>query len=365
MEITQKLRLLGASSQWDTCGPGTNEQALPGVYHAKTSHGSCRLMKVLYTNQCVHDCKYCCNSTSCKRERAAFEPRELAGAFMSYVRMRAVEGLFLSSSVAGDPDRVTDGMIETARLIRITHRFRGYIHLKVLPGVSHDRVRQLCSLADRVSINLEAPTTSRMGELSSTKEYHTDLLRRMAWLKKLTGKKESAPAGHTTQFVVGAAGESDKEVLTMLNWLYEKMNLRRGYFSAFDPIEGTPLEKGEKVSPVREHRLYQTDWLLRVYGFSFNEITSVLDKHENLPLKEDPKFILARMNRDRFPIEVNEADRGELLRVPGIGPQAVNRILNLRENIKINSLKELKVPQKSLPFLSVNGQKQTTLAGFN
>jgi predicted DNA-binding helix-hairpin-helix protein len=359
-----KLQLLGSSSKWDTCGPGMDKQSLPGVYQAKTPHGTCSLMKVLYTNQCKHDCKYCINSTSCKKKPVIFNPQELSSAFMSYVKKGVVEGLFLSSAVPGDPDKITNKIIETVELIRFKYYFRGYIHLKVLPGVSKDNIKQLCSLANRVSLNLEAPRKTYFHELTSTKQFASDLMKRLSWMKKF-----EPGGGVTTQFVVGAATESDKEIIDTMNNLYKKFNLRRIFFSAFDPVPGTLLQNATPTPSRREFRLYQSDWLLRVYKFDHKDIKSILDANGFLPINKDPKLAWALNNPDLFPIDVNTIPVEELLKVPGIGPRTVDKIFNLRKkgNVfkKFTDLSKIGVQKKAFPFIEVSGKQQLQLSHFS
>ncbi|MHA1651029.1 MAG: helix-hairpin-helix domain-containing protein, partial [Candidatus Helarchaeota archaeon] len=204
--------------------------------------------------------------------------------------------------------------------------------------------------------------------LSGTKEFKTDILRRIAWIKGLKARKY-IPAGHTTQFVVGGAGESDKELLKMSLWLYEKMNLNRAYYSAFHPVEGTPLEKVSPTPVIREHRLYQADWLLRKYDFKFSELELAFDDNDNIPLTKDPKILIANANPDWFPLEINEAGYRDLLRVPGIGPRSARRIINLRKHkIAIENFRQLSrigvVLKRARPYISISRKRQTQLDNF-
>lgn len=363
MNTVEKLEVLGASSKWDTCGPGMKKPDLPGVYRAKTPQGECRLMKVLYTNQCVHDCRYCINSSSCKKASVSFEPVELAGAFQSYLKQGLVDGLFLSSAVSGDPDAVADDMIRTAGIIRVKHRFQGYMHLKVLPGVSKDRISQLAELSNRVSLNLEAPAKSIFSELSTTKQFGSDLMRRLSWMKE-----HQPSAGITTQFVVGAAGETDAQLVSGMDRLFRKFSLRRIYFSAFDPIEGTPLAGAPAAPARREFRLYQSEWLLRVYRFDPIELHSILDDQGFLPLDRDPKLSIALNHPDEFPVDINMAGEEELVRVPGIGPRTARRVVEKREAglefKRFPDLLKAGVSRTAFPFLEVSGAVQSRLSSF-
>jgi len=381
MNTVEKLKLLSSASKWDLCSSsaskrrvsGNNRVGAPapaGVCKAFGPDGRCiSLLKVLYTNSCIHDCKYCPNSTSCPNSRKAeFEPEELAKLFMNYYVRNYVEGLFLSSGVGGDSDKSVERIIDCARLIRRKYKFAGYMHLKVLPGVSREHVNQLSELADRVSINVEAPSKVRMHELSSTKDYNIDIERRLGWLGEKT-RSGQIVSGHTTQFVLGANGESDYEYLKKMKWLYNDHALKRAYFSAFDPVPKTPLEKSAKVPLLREHRLYQADWLLRIYKFGFNEVTSVLDDNGFLPIGVDPKEAFARANPERFPVDVNRSSLDELLRVPGIGPVSAKRIVGLqRRRKRIKKTEELSrmgvVVKRAAPFIEVEGARQLSLGAF-
>ncbi|MFH0817479.1 MAG: radical SAM protein [Candidatus Micrarchaeota archaeon] len=370
MNTLEKLKILGAGAKYDTsCGGDERkknpEQPLYGIYNA-IAYGKCfPMLKVLQTNNCVHDCKYCVNS--CKgRERATFEPRELAGVFGNFLQKRYVEGMFLSSAVGGDPDIATERMIETAEIVRGKLGFGGYIHLKALPGTSRDYIERLCELANRVSINVEAPSAGRMNELSSTKAFRTDILRRMGWLGEM--KRRGRLTNFTTQFVVGANGESDLEYLRMSKRMYENFDLWRAYFSSFSPVKGTGLEARNAENPMREHALYQADWLLRVYGFGFGEIESIAGKDERLPVGKDLKMAYAEARKDLYPVDVNEAKFSELVRVPGIGTISANRILRARaEGKKISSLSELKgmgvAIKRANCFVTVDGSARQSRLG--
>jgi predicted DNA-binding helix-hairpin-helix protein len=282
---------------------------------------------------------------------------------MQFFIRNYVEGLFLSSGVAGNADAVMGKMLETVRLIREQHKFQGYIHLKVLPGVNRDLVKQASKLADRLSINVEAPNKSRFSELTSTKNYKTDVLRRIMWLKKL-----NLPAGFTTQYVVGAAGESDKELINMSAWLYEKAELRRAYYSAFIPVKKTPLEKGKPTPLVRENMLYRVDWLMRKYDYAKKEVFHTLNENGNLSLKKDPKTVIAEKTLGI--VDLSNASYDRILRIPGIGVRNAKRIVSLRRSgISINSLKELKAMgsayKRALPFVKIGGEAQSRLTHWN
>ncbi|MHA1278317.1 MAG: putative DNA modification/repair radical SAM protein [Candidatus Helarchaeota archaeon] len=381
MSILSKLEILGASAKYDTCASTASNRVLrkkagyigapiaSGICHSFLPDGRCvTLLKVLYTNKCIHDCKYCFNSSCTIRHRASFEPAELTKIFMGLYLRNYVEGLFLSSGVCGNAEKSMEGMVEVVKQLRLKHNYEGYVHLKILPSAPYYLVKEGADYADRVSVNCEAPNKSRFQELSGTKDFKIDILRRIAWIKRLKEHKY-LPAGHTTQFVVGGAGESDRELLKMALWLYDKMNLNRAYYSAFHPIQGTSLENVEPTPVIREHRLYQADWLLRKYNFTFPEIELTLNEEDNIPLTKDPKLLIAKANPDYFPLEVNEASYHDLLRVPGIGLLSARRIINLRKNKNlIQDFHQLAnigvVLKRARPYIIVARKRQTQLDNF-
>jgi predicted DNA-binding helix-hairpin-helix protein len=276
-------------------------------------------------------------------------------------RKGLVKGLFLSSGVCGNAGRTMDQMIATVELVRKKYAFPGYIHLKILPGASFAHVERAVQLATRVSVNLEAPNAERLARIAPRKDFATNLLQPMHWAKGLIEASGGrlVPAGQTTQFVVGAADESDREILITTARLYKEVGLARAYFSAFQPIADTPLEGHPPTPPLREHRLYQSDWLLRQYDFTFEDLT--FDEAGSLPREADPKMMWARTHPERFPIEVNRASREELLRVPGLGPRSVARILRLRRQGTFHTLNDLKkvgaVASRAAPFILLNGKR--------
>jgi len=290
MEVFEKIRVLSGAGEFDSCGPKTCEvkveEGLGGIYYAKAEHKTCKLFKTLMDNSCSFDCKYCGNAKGCAKNKASYEPKELADVFMHLHKKIDVNGLFLSSGVAGDPDKVTEKMIEAVKILRKNYDFNGYIHFKVLPGTSYELVKQASELATRMSINLEAPNSSVLSELSSCKDYRTDILRRQSWISKM-----KLSGGQTTQMIVNKLS-TDKDVLKMVDWEYKSFNLRRVYFSAFRPVKGTPLEN-EKAEPLsRQNHLYNADFLIRDYGFELKEIASILD--DGMLPKEDPKLAIAK-----------------------------------------------------------------------
>jgi putative DNA modification/repair radical SAM protein len=351
MDVSQKLRIVAASAKFDICGydPARSSQLANKdphrfIYRATLPGGGCiSLFKVLLTNVCTNDCAYCVNQVGRDRPRAYFQPHELANLFMELHRKRLVRGLFLSSGVAGSPSRTMQEMVDTVEILRQRHDFTGYVHLKIMPGAGYDCVEAACKVANRVSINIEAPTAHHLARLSSRKDLYGGIVERMRWAKQVMSDNEGlVPSGQTTQFVVGAAGETDRDILRTTGALYREIGLRRVYFSAFQPVIDSPLEGLRATPPMREHRLYQADWLLRVYGFSSHELDLALSDKGDLSLVKDPKMMIAKRQPWLFPIDVNRAAYEELLRVPGIGPISAGRIVEARTEHSIFSLEQLK-----------------------
>lgn len=375
MDILAKLKILGAAAKYDVCaatgsrGSGSGRSGLlnpagAGVCHSFTPDGRCiSLFRVLMTNICQNDCAYCPNRAQRDLPRVSFAPAELAALFMEFFRRNYVEGLFLSSGVAVSPSRTMENMLRTVEILRLKYKYRGYIHLKILPGLSYDYIQRAAEVASRVSVNIEAPNALRMNKLSRLKDFKTGIINRMRWINQIQKNGSSLPAGHTTQFIVGAAGESDAEILRTAVGLYQQVGLRRAYYSAFQPVPDTPLESVSPAPLIREHRLYQTDFLLRQYKFSLDEIP--FSGEGNLPTDVDPKMASAINNIHRFPLEINKASYGELLRVPGIGMLSASRIIQVRRRFQISSLAELKnigiVVKRASPFILINGKTQANL----
>ena len=368
MDTWRKIELLGRSAQHDLCGEvcGTEAHRVRDdlgrwIYPAVLPDGKkVYLLKVLLTNACENDCFYCANRASRNFRRLSFAPEELARAFDAMYRRGLVKGLFLSSGVCG-ADRTMDRMIATVELLRRKYAFPGYIHLKILPGASPAHIERAVELATRVSVNLEAPNPARLARIAPQKDFEAELLEPMRRVSSLIAEGEGrlAPAGQTTQFVVGAAGESDRELLSATERLYRELGLARVYFSAFQPVPDTPLDGHPPTPLLREHRLYQSDWLLRKYGFSLDDL--VFDEKGNLPREADPKLMWALAHPERFPVEVNRASREELLRVPGIGPRSASRIVRLRRRGKFRHLSDLRkigvVVKRAAPFVLLDGKR--------
>lgn len=349
MDVTAKLDTLVSAAQFDTCGYSSSRQSSKDsparfIYRAALPEGgTVCLFKVLLTNVCVNDCAYCVNQAGRDVRRSTFQPDELARVFSELHDRRLVQGLFLSSGIGVNPSQTMEAMLKTVTILRSPrYAFKGYVHLKILPGAKFDCVEEACRLANRVSVNMEAPTAHHMIKLSRKKDLHNDIVERMRWVKQLASRDSRlAPSGQTTQFVVGASDESDRDILRTTSALYKEVDLRRAYFSSFQPVTHSRLEDHAPTPLLREHRLYQVDWLLRVYGFPLREVELALDDSNNLSLKKDPKLIIARRQPWLFPVDINRASTGDLLHVPGIGPVSAKRISDARKGHSISSLQQL------------------------
>ncbi|MBU0535921.1 MAG: radical SAM protein [Nanoarchaeota archaeon] len=373
MDIIEKIRVLGAGAKYDNCGcsvPKTKQDdrfkdALQHAIYETSSEGGMKtkLFKTLMSNSCSFDWKYCLNSTRCQKKsnNTSFEPKELAETFNYLYKNKYVEGLFLSSGISSDPDRMAEKMIEAVSMIRVKYHFRGYVHMKILPGSSYETVKRSAEISTRLSINIEAPNKERINELSSTKEFKSDILRRQAWIKK-----QKVPAGQTTQVIVGAGEETDLEIIKMVDWEYREMDLKRFYYNSFSPVKGTPMENKEAVESLREFRLYNVDFLFRKYGYRLKEVEGIMD--DGMLPREDPKILIARQSFEGH-VDVNDLGYRELLRIPGIGPTSANRIVSkTRTGQKIKTKKDLKacgvVLKRALPFVEVGGERQKLINNF-
>lgn len=367
MTTLEKMKILTDSAQYDLCDYVSHNKSsqinLPGIYEA-IGHNGCKipLFKTLLTNKCKNDCKYCINQSKRNFTRLELSPEELAKAFLGYYNRGLVNGLFLSSGISGDVDETMEKQIETVSILRKKYGYDDYIHLKVVPGASKDSIKRAMALANRVSINIEAATPSGLAELSSTKDYNKDILRRLSWINSLQNKSSTYPNfTHTTQLIVGANNESDKEILERMEKIYKKSNLKRTYFSAFTPIEETDFSNKEACSTDRTAKLYNADSLLNDYHYNVKEL--IFDENDKLSLTQDPK-ILAAKNMDIFPVEINKAPLVELIRVPGIGVKSAREIISIRKKIPFTSEQQLKklgvVIERAKPYIKIDGEFQTT-----
>ncbi len=367
MDTIRKLTVLSEDSRYDlacACGTADDEQRRRGphgrwIYPVVLPGGdSTVLLKTLLSNACVNDCRYCPLRADTNVRRCTLRPEEVASLFMEYYQRKKVFGLFLSSSVIRDPDYTMDKVNAVARLLRYRYEFRGYIHLKIIPGASDAAIEDAISLASAVSLNIETPGQEHFALLSQKKDFHKDIIRPLKLMSNLTGKgMKYSRVKCTTQFVVGASHETDAEIIKYLYGLYERLHFKRVYFSAYQRGAGHADLPGEKrvLSDVREpfmreHRLYQADFLIRRYGFRKEDI--IFGSNGNLRLDKDPKELWAESHPDFFPVRINSSDREALLRVPGIGPETVSRILRMRRERKIDCFDTLGIRGKRLEKVS-------------
>ena len=365
MDAMEKVDLLGRAAQYDLCGgcgsrtSRVRDDLQRWIYPAVRPDGKrVALLKVLQSNVCEKDCSYCGNRSGRDVRRQSLTPDELARTFDSFARRGLVQGLFLSSGVWGSAARASERMLATVELVRRRYGFKGYVHLKILPGADDACVEAAVRMAHRVSVNLEAPNAQRIPALSSTKDFGRELLGPLLRADRVRRHLER-PVSITTQFVVGAADESDRELLTTSASLYNAMGLARAYYSAFQPIRDTPLENHPATPTWREHRLYQADFLLRQYGFSIEEI--VFDPDGKLPRHTDPKRLWALQHPGCFPVEINTASHAQLLRVPGIGPKSAQKIAKRRRLGTLSDVSHLGLSKATLrraaPFVLLDGRQ--------
>jgi putative DNA modification/repair radical SAM protein len=384
MDLGDKLELLAASARYDSsCASsgssrrsqgGLGASSPSGVCHSWTGDGRCvSLLKVLYSNSCRKDCAYCANRSSAEVARASFTVDELVRLTIGFYRRNYIEGLFLSSGIFADPDIVMDKLIEVARALREREGFGGYIHLKAIPGCGDKLLRKAGLYADRLSANIELPTASSLARLAPQKS-GSEILGAMRFMgqaeaeskedaRGLNGWRRSAasrfaPAGQSTQIVIGASPDDDKTIVRLASALYGRLGLRRVYYSAFVPVSSDPRLPLLRSPPlVREHRLYQADWLLRFYGFKAEEL---LDEGEpNFASDIDPKTAWALRHPEFFPLDIDRADYNELLRVPGVGVTGAGRIVSTRRlgRIKAEDLPRMGIVMKRARyFLSSGGR---------
>lgn len=357
MELNAKLHILADAAKYDaSCAssesrrarvPGGLGNAAPGgICHSFTPDGRCvSLLKILLTNYCIYDCAYCVNRISSDVPRARFSVAEVVNLTLEFYRRNYIEGLFLSSGIIQSVDYTMEQLVEVARQLRVEHKFCGYIHLKGAPGASKELLVEAGKYADRVSINIEMSSQKDLDRLAPAKQ-HVQIEQSMAHVQN-AGRElpKFAPAGQTTQMVIGATPASDAEILEKASNLYRDHGLRRVYFSAFCPIPHAHSELPLQPAPlIREHRLYQADWLMRFYGFDVKELTT--PEAQDLSASTDPKLAWALRNRQFFPVDVNEAPREALLRIPGFGVRAVDRILGIRKYHRVGTadLAKLHIP---------------------
>ncbi len=372
-----KLRLLGGMAGDDVLAPEAARRfnvsrrayAQPrhrdtpaGVYKAVMPGGkTISLMRVMFTDFCKYDCAYCPNSTWVPRKRYAFKVEELARLFMEMYRRQTVASLFLSSGIAGSSDKTMDKLLDVVEMLRRHYHFNGYIHLKVMPGASGQYVERAYRLGTRLSINIETPTQEHMSKLSAMKDFRTDILAPMSAIHNHVQEDGTGAKGQVTQMVVGAADESDWDIYKRMTQLYGEWGFKRVYYQPFRPARYTPLEEHPATPMIRAHRLYQMDWLSRIYGYSQDEIRPAFNQMGNLSLDIDPKLMLALDQLEDSPVDINNADYAHLIRVPGIGPTSANRILAQRKRHSVDAWRDLQamgvVVKRAKAFVGFSGYR--------
>jgi putative DNA modification/repair radical SAM protein len=390
LDLQAKLAILADAAKYDaSCassgsvkrdsrqgkGVGSTDRGM-GICHAYAPDGRCiSLLKILLTNSCIFDCAYCINRKSSNVRRARFAAEEVVRLTLAFYKRNYIEGLFLSSGIIRSSNYTMEQIVEVARSLREDHDFRGYIHLKTIPDADPELVRQAGVYADRVSINVELPTETGLTRLAPEKSAR-GIERAMGEMqgaiceaddsaKRLKSTPKFAPAGQSTQMIVGADSASDADIVGKASALYGRFGLRRVYYSAFSPIPDASSVLPLKRPPLmREHRLYQSDWLMRFYGFAPKEVQEATDEQGMLPLDIDPKLAWALKFRESFPVDVNRAPREMLLRVPGLGTKAVDRILSSRRwrKLRLDDVARLTLSiAKVRPFIAAADWRPTLL----
>ncbi len=369
MDILNKLKILSDSAKYDvSCSSsgsnrknnnGIGNAKISGICHSFTADGRCiSLLKILMTNSCIFDCKYCINRSSNNIERACFTPEEIANLTINFYKRNYIEGLFLSSGIIKNPDYTMSKMYEAIKLLREKYNFNGYIHAKTIPGASKELIDKVGLLVDRLSVNIELPSNESLKLLAPNKNKEK-ILDPMKYISSEIGNKKSfVRAGQTTQMIIGASPESDYKILSLTENFYDKLKLKRVYYSAYIPLnkdENLPVVKEPPL--LRENRLYQADWLLRFYGF---KVEDLLDKdNQNFNLLLDPKADWALRHIEIFPVEINKIDYNFLIKVPGIGINSAKKIVLARRynNLTFEDLKKMRISIKRAKyFITCNGK---------
>ena len=391
MDLLEKLTVLTDAAKYDAACTssgvrrgfqpgkiGNTTSSIAGCCHSFSADGRCiTLLKVLMTNSCVYDCRYCVNRRSNDTRRAAFTPKELAELTIQFYRRNYIEGLFLSSGVLRSPDYTTEQMIEALRILREDYGFNGYIHAKAIPGTSPELVYRLGLLADRLSVNIELPSEQGLRSLAPDKS-RSAILCPMGLIRDQARQSKSelakykhapafAPAGQSTQLIVGATQDTDRHILHLTESLYAKYRLKRVFYSAYVPIVESSLLPSLDTKPplLREHRLYQADWLLRFYGFRAEELLD--EQHPDFNPRIDPKCFWAICHPEQFPVEIMRAEYETLLRVPGIGPVSARRIVSARRvsHLRYEDLSRLGVVLKRAQFFITCGGRMRSGLRFS
>jgi len=389
LDLQAKLAILADAAKYDaSCassgtakrdsrgGRGVGSSEGMGICHAYAPDGRCiSLLKILLTNSCIFDCAYCINRKSSNVRRARFTADEVVRLTLAFYKRNYIEGLFLSSGIIRSPNYTMEQIVEVARSLREDHDFRGYIHLKTIPDADPELVRQAGFHADRISINVELPTESGLNSLAPEKngaqienamfDMRANIIEAGDAAQRFKSAPSFAPAGQSTQMIVGADAANDRDIVGRASGLYDRFNLRRVYYSAFSPIPDASTVLPLKRPPLmREHRIYQADWLMRFYGFAPKEVQSATDEQGMLPLDIDPKLAWALKFRESFPVDVNLAPKEMLLRVPGLGTKAIDRILSSRRwrRLRLDDVARLTLSiSKVRPFITTADWRPTLL----
>lgn len=374
-DAAQKLTRMGDVTLYEPAGDSpqqehTSKRAsrqardfMECISHVQTPTGSKPVLKTMVTTACEKNCYYCpFRAGRGQMERLTFKPDELAKVFDEMQQARLVDGLFLSSGIIKGGVTTQDKIIDTVEIIRRKYRYRGYVHLKIMPGAERDQILRAMQIADRVSINLEGPTPERLNALAPKKDFNNELVQMLQWAGEIKRSTPHKLASLVTQFVVGAVGDTDLELLSTSEQLYRQVGLARAYYSAFSPVLATPFENLPAVAPLREHRLYQSSFLLRDYGWEVEDLPFVGDG--NLQLDVDPKRAWADMNLRHAPVDLMHAERAALLRVPGIGPKGADTILKARRIGPLRDLADLRklgirAPEQAAPYILLDGRRPT------
>ena len=371
-DIYEKMQILADSAKYDvSCSSSGSDSNYKtgelgathnsGICHSFTADGRCvSLLKVLLTNFCIYDCAYCINRKSNEIKRAAFSPRELADITINFYKRNYIEGLFLSSGIIDNEDHTTNLILRVLKILRHEYKFNGYIHVKLIPGADERLIKQVVNLANRVSSNIELPSDKSLKLLAPNKTRES-VLQPLKLARDISLEKNKKPIGMSTQLIVGATPETDKDILKLSSVMYDKALLKRVYYSAYIPVNDDKNLPSiiNKPPLLREHRLYQADWLLRFYDFSYDEIVN--DEFPNLDEEVDPKTSWALHNLQYFPMEINAVSKDELLRIPGIGVRGVFKILKARKykSLDFDDLKKLKISLKRAKyFITCKGKYQ-------
>lgn len=376
-----KLKILSNAAKYDvSCSSsgskrkntknGIGDASVSGICHSFTPDGRCiSLLKILFSNDCIFDCKYCINGSSKDFTRVTFTPEEVCELTINFYKRNYIEGLFLSSAVVKNPDYTMELLLKTVKKLRIEEHFNGYIHLKAIPGASERLIEEAGKYADRMSVNIELPSSKSLKLLAPQKNkdkilkpmktIKNNIINYKEMKKSIKSTPSFVPGGQSTQLIVGATPESDFKIINLSQNLYDKFNLKRVYYSAYVPVikDNKYLPEISHPPMVREHRLYQADWLLRFYGFKANELLK--DENDNFDLNYDPKTQWALANLDYFPVEINKASYEILLRIPGIGVTSAKKILKIRRvhNLTFDDLKKLRVVLKRAKyFITCSGK---------